>query len=79
MTMEYLSERVTIDEIICNGKPTIKGTRITVQSILDFLSAGETKEEILRQFPKLETEDIYESLRFAANLMGRNYSIKPVA
>jgi uncharacterized protein (DUF433 family) len=74
-----VSERIVIDEKICNGKPTIKGTRITVQSILDFLSAGESQEEILRQFPKLEAEDIYECLRFAANLMGRNYSIKPVA
>ncbi len=77
--MEFISERITIDEKICNGKPTIRGTRITVQTILDFLSSGETQEEILRQYPKLETEDIYESLRFAANLMGRNYSIKPVA
>jgi uncharacterized protein (DUF433 family) len=77
--MEFISERITIDEKICNGKPTIRGTRITVQTILDFLSSGETQEEILRQYPKLEIEDIYESLRFAANLMGRNYSIKPVA
>jgi uncharacterized protein (DUF433 family) len=77
--MEYISERITIDERICNGKPTIRGSRITVQSILDFLSSGDTSEEILKQFPKLEAEDIKESLRFAANLMGRNYSIKPVA
>jgi uncharacterized protein (DUF433 family) len=77
--MEYISERITIDERICNGKPTIRGSRITVQSILDFLSSGDTTEEILKQFPKLEAEDIKESLRFAANLMGRNYSIKPVA
>ena len=77
--MEYISDRITIDERICNGKPTIRGSRITVQSILDFLSSGDTSEEILKQFPKLEAEDIKESLRFAANLMGRNYSIKPVA
>ncbi len=77
--MEFISTRITIDEKICNGKPTIRGTRITVQSILDFLSAGDTSEEILKQFPKLEAEDINDSLRFAANLMGRNYSIKPVA
>jgi uncharacterized protein (DUF433 family) len=75
--MGFITKRITINENNCNGKPTIKGTRITVQSILDFLSAGESHEEILRQFPKLEAEDIYESLRFAANLMGRNYSIKP--
>jgi uncharacterized protein (DUF433 family) len=77
--MEFISTRITIDEKICNGKPTIRGSRITVQSILDYLSAGDTSEEILKQFPRLEMEDIQESLRFAANLMGRNYSIKPVA
>jgi uncharacterized protein (DUF433 family) len=77
--MEYITDRITIDEKICNGKPSIRGSRITVQTILDFLSAGDTADEILRQYPKLEAEDIAESLRFAANLMGRNYSIKPVA
>ncbi len=77
--MEYITDRITIDANICNGKPTIRGSRITVQTILDFLSAGDTAEEILKQYPKLEIEDIAESLRFAANLLGRNYSIKPVA
>jgi len=77
--MEYITDRITIDANICNGKPTIRGSRITVQTILDFLSAGDTPEEILKQYPKLEIEDIAESLRFAANLLGRNYSIKPVA
>jgi uncharacterized protein (DUF433 family) len=76
--MEFISERIIIDEKICNGKPTIKGTRITVQSILDFLSAGESHDEILRQYPKLEVEDIYESLRFTSDLLDRNYSTKPI-
>lgn len=77
--MQYNSERIVIDEKICNGKPTILGSRITVQSILEFLSAGDSEEEILKQFPALTSEDIKASLKFAANLMGRNYSIKPVA
>lgn len=50
--------RITIDSAICNGKPTIRGKRITVQTILEFLSAGESREEILRQYPSLEEEDI---------------------
>jgi len=77
--MEYVSERIIIDDKICNGKPTIRGSRITVQSILEYLSVGDSEEEILKQFPSLEAEDIKASLKFAANLMGRNYSIKPVA
>lgn len=62
--MEYLTERITIDENLCNGKPTIRGKRITVQTILEFLSVGETEEEILRQYPSLEVEDIKACLEF---------------
>ncbi len=74
--MQLLSERITINEKICNGKPTIRGKRITVQTILEFLSAGETVEEILNQYPSLEREDITSCLEFASGLMNRNYVIK---
>jgi uncharacterized protein (DUF433 family) len=76
--MEYVSERIVIDTKICNGKPTIRGSRIIVQSILEYLSSGGSQEEILKQFPKLQTEDIQAVLKFDANLMDRDYSIKPV-
>ena len=72
-------ERITIDESICNGKPVIRGKRIAVQTILEFLSAGESIEEILTQYPDLEREDITASLEFAAALMNRNYVIKSLA
>ena len=74
-----LASRVTIDPAICNGKPTIRGMRITVQTILEFLSAGETREEILRQYPSLEEADIDACLAFAASLMGHNYVIKMIS
>ena len=51
-------DRITINSDVCNGKPVVRGLRITVESILDYLSAGETAEEILRQHPMLEPEDI---------------------
>jgi len=50
--------RITIDPAVCNGKPTIRGLRITVQTVLEYLGAGESREEILRQFPMLEPDDI---------------------
>lgn len=53
-----LEDRITIDPEICNGKPIVRGKRIAVQTILGFLDAGESREEILRQFPSLEPEDI---------------------
>ncbi len=74
--MQVVSDRITIDEKICNGKPAIRGKRITVQTILEFLSAGESIEEILTQYPSLEREDISACLEFATNLMNRNYIIK---
>ncbi len=73
------AERITVDNNVCNGKPTIRGKRITVQTILEFLSAGDSKEEILKQYPTLVPEDIDACLRFAADLMGHQYSIKAIA
>ncbi len=77
--MEYLSDRITIDPDLCNGKPTIRGMRISVQTILEFLGAGETETEILYQYPSLEKADITACIKFAADLMNRNYIIKSVA
>ena len=74
--MQFVSGRITIDENICSGKPTIRGKRITVQTVLEFLSAGEEVEEVLRQYPSLEREDIAACLEFASALMNRNYVIK---
>jgi uncharacterized protein (DUF433 family) len=60
-----LESRITIDPATCNGKPTIRGMRITVQTILELLSASESREEILHQYPSLEPADIDACLAFA--------------
>ncbi len=77
--MEYIFDRITIDNNLCNGKPTIRGKRITVQTILEFLGAGESHEEILRQYPSLEEDDILACLQFVGQLMDRGYTIKRTA
>ena len=77
--MRYIADRITIDDQVCNGKPTIRGKRITVQTILEFLSAGENKTEILLLYPSLEEEDILACLKFAAELMNRQFTIHPTA
>lgn len=74
--MEFIADRITLDSGLCNGKPTIRGKRITVQTILEFLSVGESDEEILKQYPSLEKEDIKACLKFASELMDRNYIVK---
>jgi uncharacterized protein (DUF433 family) len=77
--MKKISNRITTDDRICNGKPIIRGNRITVQTILEYLSAGDKPEDILKQYPTLEMDDIKACLKFAANLMGNSYSISSVA
>jgi uncharacterized protein (DUF433 family) len=51
------------------GKPTIAGTRITVESILERLAAGESEEQILEANPRLASTDIREALAFAAQVL----------
>ncbi len=74
-----LQNLITIDPTVCNGKLTSRGMRITVQTVLEYLSAGESQEEILRQFPMLEPEDISACLSFAGKLMAHSYSVKEIA
>lgn len=75
----YLEGRITIDPDLCNGKPTIRGKRITAQTIVEFLSAGETEDEILKQYPSLEKEDIHACLDFASKLMDHKYILQEIA
>ena len=61
--------RITLDPEILAGKPIIKGTRITVEFILDLLANGWTVEGIIENYPQLEEEDIRAALRYATNLL----------
>lgn len=69
--MDSLTDRITVDKGICGGKPIIRGKRITVQTILEFLSAGDSKDEILNQYPSLESEDIDACLRFKSRITNK--------
>ncbi|MDO8294494.1 MAG: DUF433 domain-containing protein [Gallionella sp.] len=75
----FFDGRITLDPDICNGKPTLRGKRITVQTILGYLSEGDSESEILEQYPSLEAEDIRVCLRFASNVMGQRYDLAMVA
>jgi len=63
--MRY-QERIVIDPAVRSGKPCIKGTRITVYDILEYLAGGMSEKEILRDFPSLSQDDIRAALEFAA-------------
>ncbi len=77
--METLLNRITIDPAFLNGKPAIRGKRISVQTILEFLTAGESEAEILKQYPSLEADDIKACLHFATELMDHQYTIRKIA
>jgi uncharacterized protein (DUF433 family) len=62
-------ERIVIDPGIMTGKPTIKGTRITVELILRKLGAGMTCEEIIADHPHLTSDDIRAAQAFAADYL----------
>lgn len=63
-----LADRITIDPEICHGKPTIRGLRYPVETILELLSSGMTSDEILADYQDLESEDILAALDFARRL-----------
>lgn len=72
-------ERITIDPDICNGRPVVRGTRITAQTVLEFLAAGDSVEDVLEEYPSLTREDVQACLDYASRLMGNHYSVVPVA
>ena len=59
-------DRITVNPNVRSGKPCIKGTRMTVYDVLEYLAGGMTEDEILADFPDLVREDIRASLAFAA-------------
>ncbi len=73
-----LIERITINPEICHGKPTIRGLRYTVETILELLSSGMTAEEILADYEDLEKDDILAALDYARRLSQIN-RIEPVS
>jgi uncharacterized protein (DUF433 family) len=74
-----MKSSITVDPDICNGKPIIAGARISVQTVMEFLAAGDSIEEILEEYPSLSREDIYACLQFATKLMANHYEIRKVA
>ncbi len=66
--MQDLLQRITINPEICHGKPSIRGLRYPVETILQLLSSGMSTEEILEDYEDLEKEDIMASLLYASKL-----------
>ena len=70
MTDQQLLERITLNPNVMAGKPVIKGTRLTVEYILNLLAHGATIEEILEEYEGLTPEDIQACMLFATKSLG---------
>ncbi len=68
MAEENLLDRISINPNVCFGKPVIRGTRIWVSLLLDFLADGMTEDELLERYPQMTRDDIRAALRFGAML-----------
>jgi uncharacterized protein (DUF433 family) len=66
-------DRITTDPSICHGKPTVRGLRYPVETLLEFLASGMTIEEVLDDYPDLERDDLLAALEFGAKTAGMRH------
>jgi uncharacterized protein (DUF433 family) len=66
LIVPHIFDRITVEAGKCGGKPCIRGMRITVRRVLEILATYRDREEILREYPFLEEEDLQQALHYAA-------------
>ena len=79
MTKDDLLRRISIDPNVCFGKPCIKGTRIWVSLLLDFLASGMSQEEILREHPQLTPDDLRAAIAYGAEMARERFVELPMS
>lgn len=60
--------RIEINPAVCNGRPVIRGTRVTVDTVLGYLSAGDSVDDVLEAHPRIEREDVLACIDYARRL-----------
>jgi uncharacterized protein (DUF433 family) len=68
-------DRIKVDPQVCEGRPTVRGLRITVDFILKLLGEGYTADEIVREYPELEKEDVYQAAKYGAWLASEKTTV----
>ena len=64
----HVRARITSDPKVCGGQPALRGTRVPVHVVLGFLAAGDSVDDVLREYPQLTRADIRAALDYAARL-----------
>jgi uncharacterized protein (DUF433 family) len=67
-------DRIHVDPGVCAGRPTIRGLRLTVDFVLRLLGDGYTADEIVKEYPELEREDVLQAARYGAWLASERTS-----
>jgi uncharacterized protein (DUF433 family) len=62
--------RIAIDSDVCNGRPVVSGTRITVQTVLELLGAGDSIDDVLAEYPSLTREDVLACIQYSSRPKG---------
>lgn len=73
--VEEIADRIVIDPDVMVGKPVIKGTRIPVYLIVEFVANGMAEKEILKEYPQLRKEDIKAALLYASKCLEREVTV----
>ena len=68
-------DRIKIDPGVCEGKPTVRGLRFTVDFLFKLLGDGYTAAEIVREYPELEKEDVYQAAKYGAWLASERSTV----
>ncbi len=78
MNRQEILKRISIDPRVCGGKPCIRGHRIWVSLILDFLASGSSFDEILVNYPGIDIEDVRACIAYGAEMSRERYVELPV-
>ena len=78
MDREHILERISIDPDVCFGKPCIRGHRIWVSLILDFLASGATRQEVFENYPGIVEADILACIAYGSEMSRERYIDLPV-
>jgi uncharacterized protein (DUF433 family) len=70
---------IIIDPAVCNGRPVVRGTRITVQTVMEFLAAGDSVDDVMEAYPSLSREQVLACMEWASRLMGNHFQITALA
>lgn len=76
--MNQLLKRISIDPNVCFGKPCIRGTRIWISLILDFLADGMSTEEIIAEYPQLIEDDVRAAIAYGAEMSRERFIEIPI-